>query len=196
MQQISSLIIFRNNVSVKRCKKSVFFTSRKNIFIHELFITSELIQYFNFYLMKKNLFFWGVAALMIGLVSCKSGNTNTENNENTEAETVELNETPGFEKAGVYFGVLPCADCSGIETTLEIMADRSYKLTQVYLEKEDGRFESSGTIVWEPETNMITLGEGEDMMKFKFEGDQLIVLDKDGNKATGELADKYVLNKK
>ena len=80
--------------------------------------------------MKKNLFFWGVAALLLGLVSCKSGNKNTEAGE--EDQTVETVQAPVFDKAGVYYGVLPCADCSGIETTLELMGDQTYKLTQVY----------------------------------------------------------------
>lgn len=150
--------------------------------------------------MKKNLFFWGIATLMIGLVSCKSGNKNTEETETDTMENSEMTTTveepKSFEKAGVYFGVVPCADCSGIEVTVELMSDQTYKLTEVYQEKEDGRFETSGTIIWNPETNMITLGEGENTQMFLFEGDNLIMLDKDGNKITGELADKYVLNKK
>ena len=144
--------------------------------------------------MKKNLFFWGVAALLLGFVSCKSGNKNTEAGE--EDQTVETVQAPVFDKAGVYYGVLPCADCSGIETTLELMGDQTYKLTQVYQEKEDGRFESSGTLAWDAENSIITLGQGEEMTKWLIEGDKVTMLDKEGNRPAGELADQYVLTKR
>lgn len=144
--------------------------------------------------MKKNLFFWGVAALLLGLVSCKSGNKNTEAGE--EDQTVETVQAPVFDKAGVYYGVLPCADCSGIETTLELMGDQTYKLTQVYQEKEDGRFESSGALTWDAENSIITLGQGEEMTKWLIEGDKVTMLDKEGNRPAGELADQYVLTKR
>ena len=121
--------------------------------------------------MKKNLFFWGVAALLLGLVSCKSGNKNTEAGE--EDQTVETVQAPVFDKAGVY-----------------------YKLTQVYQEKEDGRFESSGTLAWDAENSIITLGQGEEMTKWLIEGDKVTMLDKEGNRPAGELADQYVLTKR
>ena len=63
-------------------------------------------------------------------------------------------------------------------------------------EKEDGRFESSGTIMWDAASNIVTLGEGEDMTKWLIEGDKVTMLDKEGNKPVGELADQYVLTKK
>lgn len=144
--------------------------------------------------MKKNLFFWGVAALLFGLVSCKSGNKNTETSE--DDQMIETVQAPVFDKAGVYYGVLPCADCSGIETTLELMNDQTYKLTQVYQGKEDGRFESSGTLTWDAENNIITLGQGEEMTKWLIEGDKVTMLDKEGNRPEGELADQYVLTRK
>ena len=134
--------------------------------------------------MKKNLFFWGVAALLLGLVSCKSGNKNTEAGE--EDQTVET----------VKAHVCDKADCSGIETTLELMGDQTYKLTQVYQEKEDGRFESSGTLAWDAENSIITLGQGEEMTKWLIEGDKVTMLDKEGNRPAGELADQYVLTKR
>ncbi|MGP1420784.1 MAG: copper resistance protein NlpE [Tannerella sp.] len=144
--------------------------------------------------MKKNLFFWGVAALLFGLVSCKSGNKNTETSE--DDQMIETVQAPVFDKAGVYYGVLPCADCSGIETTLELMSDQTYKLTQVYQGKEDGRFESSGALTWDAENNIITLGQGEEMTKWLIEGDKVTMLDKEGNRPEGELADQYVLTRK
>jgi len=48
--------------------------------------------------------------------------------------------------SGRYYGVLPCASCEGIETTLILQEDGSYLLTETYkqrqpfTEKTDGRF--------------------------------------------------------
>ena len=40
-----------------------------------------------------------------------------------------------------------------------------------------------------------TVGEGEDLISYIVEGDHLIMLDQDGHRVTGELADHYVLTK-
>jgi hypothetical lipoprotein len=104
-------------------------------------------------------------------------------------------ESTVFDKAGVYTGVIPCADCGGIETTLELRADGTYSLTEIYKDKKDGRFESSGKFQWDAAASCITVGEGEDLISYIVEGDHLIMLDQDGHRVTGELADHYVLTK-
>lgn len=40
---------------------------------------------------------------------------------------------------GTYSGVLPCADCEGIETSLTLLPDYKYKLKRVYLGKGNGK---------------------------------------------------------
>ena len=39
------------------------------------------------------------------------------------------------------------------------------------------------------------MGEGEDLISYIVEGDHLVMLDQDGHRVTGELADHYVLTK-
>lgn len=152
--------------------------------------------------MKKNLLFCGVvAALTLSLASCNSATKGSDNAEAT-ADSVTVEAEPAsaasaaFDKAGVYTGVIPCADCSGIETTLELRADGTYSLTEIYKDKKDGRFESSGKFQWDAAASCITVGEGDDMISYIVEGDHLIMLDRDGQRVTGELADHYVLTKK
>ncbi|MCO4292200.1 copper resistance protein NlpE [Solitalea sp. MAHUQ-68] len=44
-----------------------------------------------------------------------------------------------------YSGVLPCADCEGIKTELELFQDNTYALKETYLGKGDGKkFISTG----------------------------------------------------
>ena len=150
--------------------------------------------------MKKNLLFCGMAAaLMLGIASCNSAGKGDDKAETLEDSTEAVAETQpeaaAFDKAGVYTGVIPCADCGGIETTLELRADGTYSLTEIYKDKKDGRFESSGKFQWDAANACITVGEGEDLISYIVEGDHLIMLDQDGHRVTGELADHYVLTK-
>jgi hypothetical protein len=43
-----------------------------------------------------------------------------------------------------YEGVLPCADCTGIQTELLLLADGSYVMRETYQGKGDNTFESRG----------------------------------------------------
>ncbi|WP_220429049.1 copper resistance protein NlpE [Vulcaniibacterium gelatinicum] len=57
-------------------------------------------------------------------------------------------DSKGF--AGIFRGTLPCADCPGIETRLQLEADGSYTLEETYLER-GGPYASNGT--WTAEEN-------------------------------------------
>jgi copper homeostasis protein (lipoprotein) len=48
--------------------------------------------------------------------------------------------------AGSFKGTLPCADCPGIDSTLELKADGSYALHDVY--QESGNATNDGTGTW------------------------------------------------
>jgi heat shock protein HslJ len=74
------------------------------------------------------------------------------------------------------------------------MKDKTYKLTRIYKGKSSEPITSSGTFTWDASGANIQLS-GEEPGKFKVGENQLMQLDQDGNRITGELADKYVLNK-
>ena len=68
---------------------------------------------------------------------------------------------------GTYTGVLPCADCPGIEHHLDLFPDRAYYLRRVYQGKHDGSFDDIGA--WEVTAAGRTLvlhGEREDRPRF------------------------------
>ncbi|MDX2271665.1 MAG: copper resistance protein NlpE N-terminal domain-containing protein [Cyanobacteriota bacterium] len=98
--------------------------------------------------------------------------------------------------AGVYQGVVPCASCSGIETTLTLNPDRSYRLTLRYLGESDEEIERSGTFSWNEQGNTITLSNSDNAPSQYLVGEnQLIQLDQQGERITGGLADQYILSK-
>lgn len=95
--------------------------------------------------------------------------------------------------AGTYQGVLPCADCPGIRTTLVIEQDGDYTLYTNYLERGDSVYTETGEFNWDDAGSKITLrASGQ---KFKVGENQLTQLDQEGNRITGTLADHYILQK-
>lgn len=69
---------------------------------------------------------------------------------------------------GVFTGELPCADCSGIETTLQLFSDGHYELTENY--KEKGTFTSSGQWQIFPQNQKINLIQDKQFYKITKDG--------------------------
>lgn len=97
---------------------------------------------------------------------------------------------------GSYSGLLPCASCEGIKTTLVLNANGSYSLTMNYLgESETNTFETQGSFSWNEAGNTITL-ENKEAPNQYFVGENYIAkLDMEGNRVTGDLATMYILQK-
>jgi heat shock protein HslJ len=61
--------------------------------------------------------------------------------------------------AGVYEGVLPCADCPGIKTRLTLNRDGTYERVMQYLERQVAAETVRGIFTWQASGNAITLDE-------------------------------------
>jgi heat shock protein HslJ len=59
--------------------------------------------------------------------------------------------------AGVYEGVLPCADCPGIQTRLTLSHDETYELSSLYLDRDKTPRVVRGRFSWQSNGNAITL---------------------------------------
>lgn len=141
------------------------------------------------------MFICGIAALMIGMGSCKSNSKDSDRKEKAETLAKGDNSRNTLDWNGVYSGVIPCADCEGIRTTIELSGKDTYQMKQTYLGKDNPSYESAGALVWNEGGNIITIGKGEAMTMFAVGEDQLTMLDREGQRITGELADYYVLGK-
>ncbi|WP_338589222.1 copper resistance protein NlpE [Shewanella khirikhana] len=98
---------------------------------------------------------------------------------------------------GSYEGVVPCASCEGINTRLVLNADGTYLLETQYLgEQEAGAepevFEERGSFRWNASGGAIQLESG---AWYQVGENQLFMLDRDGKRITGALADHYRLGK-
>ncbi|WP_072023207.1 envelope stress response activation lipoprotein NlpE [Photorhabdus australis] len=81
-----------------------------------------------------------------------------------------------------FKGILPCADCSGIDTTLLLDGDGGYILEQTYLGTRDGEqsFFESGQ--WVKEGEKIRLTKSDDQKYYYLpKGGNLVMLDIEGN---------------
>lgn len=143
-----------------------------------------------------------VFAFAILLVSCGQKTKQAEEPVEAEAST-EIAAVPDMHTAqnaldyeGKYKGVLPCADCEGIETELTLDSSGNYTLKTTYLGKKSASFEKSGTYTWGEDGSTITLGDISDAPNRYFVGEnQIFQLDMEGNRISGELAAKYILKK-
>lgn len=98
--------------------------------------------------------------------------------------------------SGRYEGTLPCADCPGIKTAIELRYDNTFTQHLEYLEKKDGNFNETGKIEWHENGNKITLrSENGEKQEFKIREGSMVMLNQDGEENTGPLAEKYVLEK-
>lgn len=150
--------------------------------------------------MRKSAFILAITAFI--LFGCKSG----EKHEQVLEGPIEtVNPKPdghtsrtSLDWAGIYQGTTPCADCEGIETTVELKTDKTFVLTQNYLGQPggEGKFKESGNFTWNDDGSSITLETSDHVIKFKVGENELRMLDMSGNVVSGALANFYVLKKK
>ena len=148
--------------------------------------------------MKKLIIFSVLAAGLI--FSCKNNSSNNQNGSETPVtenytDTVHTSRT-SLDYAGTYKGVIPCADCSGIEVEITLDDKGNYKKKMTYQGKEpDNVFATHGTYKWDESGSKITLLNESDTDIYQVGENTLIMLDGDGKKITGALADMFILRK-
>lgn len=97
---------------------------------------------------------------------------------------------------GTYKGILPCADCEGLETTICINENHTYNIKTHYQGKGDKVFEQKGTFSWNKTGTAIVLDDSNNgPNQYLLGKNTLTQLDLSGKKITGELASHYVLSK-
>ena len=128
----------------------------------------------------KNILLSSCIVSAVALSAC-SGPTETTSSpapsSNTQA-SMSANPAPNTNNlnwVGDYKGVLPCADCNGIETELELKADNSYELSEEYLGKNNQEAKYKGEFSFDASNKIITLDKQGQNRKF-FVGDNFIEL--------------------
>lgn len=150
----------------------------------------------------KHFKFLMVFSLIFILTACKNHvkevKDENELKEESSTETIIVDSHTSrnsLDWPGMYKGILPCADCEGIETILEINMDNTYNLKTTYLGKEENIFEESGSFSWNNLGSIISLDNQEPPNKYRVEENQIRHLDMDGKVISGDLSEFYVLRK-
>ncbi|MCU8044138.1 MULTISPECIES: copper resistance protein NlpE [unclassified Shewanella] len=148
--------------------------------------------------MKKSLCY--IALLALFTTACSEAPkeetaVNTAQAQTEAAKSVPVGDTSqnSLDWAGSYEGVLPCASCEGMQTLITLQADNSFVQETVYLGKDEKILKLMGKVIWDELGQKITLEDG---TQYLVGENQLIMLDTEGKRITGELAANYVLKKK
>ena len=112
----------------------------------------------------------------------------------TDASAVirhDATDPAGFDRkafAGTFAGILPCADCPGVETSLEVHADGSYALSETRRGEDAAR--SSGTWTIDADgTRLLLDPDSKEAPDRRFElvsRDEVRALDADGAPLAGD----------
>ncbi len=135
------------------------------------------------------------------MVGFNTANTTQDSADSSAvAETAMMidghNARNSLDYAGTYTGMLPCADCEGIEVSLTLYTDSTYHKTSTYLGKDSPRsFEEQGKYRWDEAGRNIRLEGQEAPNQYLVGENRLVLLDMSGKKIEGDLAKIYVLTK-
>jgi heat shock protein HslJ len=142
--------------------------------------------------MKRNiLFIISIISVFMALNSCKS-----KQKASTGLVYIGDNARNNFDWAGTYVGIIPCADCEGIQTRITLNKDGSYSMSQKYGDK-DGLFEQKGNIRWSALGNTMALSDlnNTNPVNYKVGENEITMLDSEGYEIKGTLANNYILAK-
>jgi len=78
---------------------------------------------------------------------------------------------------GTYWGILPCADCSGIRTVIKLQSDGYYRIESRYDGKSREIITAKGKMMWYKKGGTVTI----DGQQYRVGEKQLIRLDRSGN---------------
>ncbi|MGV3460823.1 MAG: copper resistance protein NlpE [Flavobacterium sp.] len=124
----------------------------------------------------------------------KSADSQTKAIDTISARLTAQPETATAEWPGKYSGVLPCGDCKGIKTEIEVRQDSTYTLFSHYLGKGIEPDVYKGIYHFEQSKQMITLDAEGDHLKFQVQDGMLIKRDKFGNPEQGAEEARYYLH--
>lgn len=128
------------------------------------------------------------------LCACNnSANNSTSADDSVKIKSVVV-DSVALKASGIYGGFVPCADCEGIITYLLLNPDMTYRLEETYYKKDEKVFSTNGS--WKLDNGKVVLyANNEIKLSFLPDGGKLWQLDSEGHRISGNLGNKYVLNK-
>lgn len=139
------------------------------------------------------------ASCNTGKQSGNSGNNNSDSGIVMSPEFIaEHSSRSAVDWAGVYKGMIPCADCEGIDVEIQLNEDNTYNVVMNYLGRGDSKFTDEGLFEWDETGGKIRfIVEDEGVGNWYRVGEsQLLMLDAEGNRIENNFPPKiYMLEK-
>lgn len=137
-----------------------------------------------------------ILALLVLFTSCKAGYEKKKAN-GAQGPIYDMHQSrTSLDWNGIYTGTLPCADCEGIKTVIQLNNDLTFISLETYLGKNNSTTHK-GTFSWNKAGNTITLKSADNTKRSYFVGENTLThLDNEGQRITGSLANHYVLQKR
>ncbi|MGU3373637.1 copper resistance protein NlpE [Chryseobacterium sp. M5A1_1a] len=155
-------------------------------------------------MMKSKIFILGIGAALF-LSSCSKKETAETGSVTDSATAVQptpadstIKATPtaagdtsenALDWSGTYEAVVPCADCPGIKTSLTLNNDKTFSITEEYLER-NSKNQDKGSFTWDATGSMITLKGKTANYKYKVGENMLFQLDLNGKEIDGPVFKK------
>jgi heat shock protein HslJ len=130
-----------------------------------------------------------LSACVVAGTGCTTGVSDTSAKTQSTAHTSRNS----LDWAGAHEGTLPCADCPGISTRVELFLDQTYVMSMKYQDRDVAPRTSRGTFQWDAEGRSIELQDSS--WRFQVREGGLALLDREGQPIAGTLAPNYVLKK-
>ena len=133
-----------------------------------------------------------ILSLTASLSACESAGV--KNNQEPQPGSSKINESFPLGWEGRYAGILPAADCPGINVQITLHSDQTFSLVYDYIDREVF-FTETGAFELDEDGNVIILKASKYPSYYRLEKDRLRQLDILGNEITGNLAEMFVLKK-
>lgn len=105
---------------------------------------------------------------------------------------------PNMEYHGVFYGYLPCNDCSGFKNTLSLKHKNNYLLVTQYARESSREYFEKGKYVWDENKKTVTLKPNKDGSSPRYyrikDAATLVQLNSDGATISKD-ADRYILQR-
>lgn len=163
--------------------------------------------------MKNNMFIVGIGAALL-LASCSKKEKTTEapgvttdsiipaiqpapTDSTSQPITSAIGDTSenALDWNGTYDATVPCADCPGIKTSLTLNKDKTFSITEEYIDR-NSKNQDKGSFTWDATGSIITLKGKSANYKYKVGENTLYQLDMEGKEITGPNKDLYIFKKK
>ncbi|MDR0421429.1 MAG: copper resistance protein NlpE N-terminal domain-containing protein [Proteiniphilum sp.] len=136
--------------------------------------------------------------VVAALSACTAGKRSGSAPADGTSDMAGYNSRDSLDWAGVYKGILPCADCEGIQEEIRLNEDFSYEMVMTYLGKGDNRYSENGRIEWDEEGErfkLVSTASGSEGHWFRVSENRLNALDMEGNPIESSMPENYILSR-